>query len=515
MVRNLFILILIGLYSIPFSHRSGAPARLPAAEDLTKYGWRLTFEDEFENRDTAINRGAASSCFDSTPQCMVQYWTQRDCKIQYHAQLKNLNKCNWRVYDLYNWMDFDAKEGEGVNALNPSQVEVKDGNLYLYASRSSVASGQFDCKRKFQDTEAGWENYTKACPFVSGGINSQLHNNHGTQAGFAQEYGRFEVRAILPEGPGSWPAHWLLPNEDVDSNSSGQKCGWPFSGEIDIMEAWSDSSGQYKGGLITGDCERNIAGNKGGYGRSKSLGTTYHNYIVEWTPTYVKFIFDDEVIETVFQDEPIRSKYHNGDGTNYSADELDDRFKHPARVPDHPFFWILNTTIEPALGKKMKYRPDPENFKTTKHIIDYVRTYKRCTAEDDPKKCVKFKDKDTVYGYNTHKGETATFEINVFPSPQLKGRDMTTRITAAQYCQEVQFSLVNMAGQIVGAEVVSGSEGAKGHLYKGPMEENETKEIVFRTNNLAAGMYLATAWFKKCGPYGSGEGNQVFKMVVF
>jgi hypothetical protein len=34
------------------------------------------------------------------------------------------------------------------------------------------------------------------------------------------------------------------------------------------------------------------------------------------------------------------------------------------------------------------------------------------------------------------------------------------------------------------------------------------------THNLAAGMYLVTAWFEKCGDNGSGKGNQVFKMVV-
>src|SRR5690349_14056129 len=42
-------------------------------------------------------------------------------------------------------------------------------------------------------------------------------------------YGRFEVRAKLPSGRGTWPAIWMLPTQ----RSYG---GWPKSGEIDIME---------------------------------------------------------------------------------------------------------------------------------------------------------------------------------------------------------------------------------------------------------------------------------------
>jgi beta-glucanase (GH16 family) len=511
--NHLVILCSLTLYSLVSTNKE--VSRLPAAEDQTQYGWKETFVDEFNGREAAVARGTPSTCFDMPPQCMVNYWSQKECKPEYHAGLKNLNKCHWRVYDMYNWMDFDAKEGQGVNAFAPSQVEVKNGNLTLYASRSSFSTSQLDCKRKFYDPEISWENDTKKCPFISGGINSKTHENNGTKVGFAQEYGRFEVRAILPDGPGSWPAHWLLPDIEPDQNSAGKGCGWPFSGEIDIMEMWSDSDGKkYKGGLITGNCEQNIASGEGGHGKSKTITTDFHKYIVEWTPNYVKFIFDEDVIHTVYKDNPIKSKYHQNDGTNYSADELDDRFKHPARIPNHPFYWILNTTIEHGLGKREKYRPNPDNFKTTKHVIDYVKTYARCTASDDPALCVKFKDHDTVYNYNTNKNETASVEINVFPSPQLKGRDMTTRITSHQYCKNVTFTLVNMAGQIVGVNKSSGDDQSRGHLYKGPLGQGETKEIVFMTNNLAAGMYLATAWFDGCGENGAGEGNHVFKMVV-
>ncbi|MDV7396432.1 glycoside hydrolase family 16 protein, partial [Arthrospira platensis SPKY1] len=42
-------------------------------------------------------------------------------------------------------------------------------------------------------------------------------------------YGRIEVRAIVPQGLGTWPAIWMLPTD-------WEYGGWPSSGEIDIME---------------------------------------------------------------------------------------------------------------------------------------------------------------------------------------------------------------------------------------------------------------------------------------
>ena len=43
------------------------------------------------------------------------------------------------------------------------------------------------------------------------------------------KYGRFDIRALLPRGQGLWPAIWML-------GSNHDAIGWPFCGEIDIME---------------------------------------------------------------------------------------------------------------------------------------------------------------------------------------------------------------------------------------------------------------------------------------
>lgn len=46
----------------------------------------------------------------------------------------------------------------------------------------------------------------------------------------AIQYGKIVVKAKIPEGQGTWPAIWLLPN------SIKEGMPWPLCGEIDLME---------------------------------------------------------------------------------------------------------------------------------------------------------------------------------------------------------------------------------------------------------------------------------------
>lgn len=51
-----------------------------------------------------------------------------------------------------------------------------------------------------------------------------------TRGRAAWKYGKIEVRARLPQGQGTWPAIWMLPEDDIYGS-------WARSGEIDILEA--------------------------------------------------------------------------------------------------------------------------------------------------------------------------------------------------------------------------------------------------------------------------------------
>lgn len=332
-------------------------------------GWKLTFEDNFDEPSVAISKGVDPECFSKTPTCMINWWSRESCP-DYGSHLAKLNKCNWDVYHYYNYMDFDLPEGEGVNAFDPMQVVVKDGNLILSAEASTYST--INCKKPFHDPRINHQNYTIQCPILSGGVESRNHGPNN-KYGFTQEYGRFEVRAILPNGPGSWPAHWLLPMQGVGDDG----CGWPHSGEIDIMESWIKSDEKVKGGLIKGDCEKQVHLGKGFNWKAKSefypnltyeqrkktFFTDYHTYAVEWDSQKIRFLVDNIYIGQINKGDIIKNKHSPPGGL-------------PIDMPSGPFYWILNTTIYKP--EKEELRPVQSTFQKQEHKIDYVKVYKKC-----------------------------------------------------------------------------------------------------------------------------------------
>ena len=81
-----------------------------------------------------------------------------------------------------------------------------------------------------------------------------------TQGLFSFQYGRFEVRAMVPEAQGFWPAAWLLGNNITTID-------WPACGEQDVLERVNAAgSPDWNAGSIHG------TGFTGGTG----LGTNYN-----------------------------------------------------------------------------------------------------------------------------------------------------------------------------------------------------------------------------------------------
>lgn len=99
-------------------------------------------------------------------------------------------------------------------------------------------------------------------------------------------YGRFEIRAKLPTGKGTWPAIWMLPTD-------WEYGGWPASGEIDIMENVG-----YDPDTIVGSAHTQAYHHTIGTHKNARIGCTdsykvFHTYALEWEKDEYRIYLDD------------------------------------------------------------------------------------------------------------------------------------------------------------------------------------------------------------------------------
>ena len=158
-----------------------------------------------------------------------------------------------------------------------------------------------------------------------------------TQGLYDFTYGRVEVRAKLPASQGTWPAIWML-------GSNHPTAGWPYSGEVDIMEQRGDDKERVLG---TSHWYNTAGSNNASYGESTAVenpSTEFHLYTVEWTEGAVKIFLDDV-------------KYYeltNSADLPFNAD----------------FYLILNVAMGGTLGGDI----DPSFTQDTMEI-DYIKVF--------------------------------------------------------------------------------------------------------------------------------------------
>ena len=102
-------------------------------------------------------------------------------------------------------------------------------------------------------------------------------------------HGRFEIRARLPLGRGTWPAIWMLPT--IWNLGNGD---WPDNGEIDIMEHVG-----YDPGVIHASThsQKNQWRNKNQRTAILAVpdaGTAFHTYALEWDAEEIRIFVDEQ-----------------------------------------------------------------------------------------------------------------------------------------------------------------------------------------------------------------------------
>jgi beta-glucanase (GH16 family) len=172
-----------------------------------------------------------------------------------------------------------------------------------------------------------------------------------TQGLFSFQYGRFEVRAQVPEAQGFWPAAWLLGNNITTVN-------WPACGEQDVQERVNAAgTPDWNSGAIHG------TGFTGGTG----LGTLYHfpagetaaqwqTYGMIWSKGSVAFYVDDPAHPYVTY---TTSSMNGLSGAVWPFDAGQSNFI------------ILNL----AIGGAWPGPPDVSTPFPSEMLIDYVRVY--------------------------------------------------------------------------------------------------------------------------------------------
>lgn len=242
------------------------------------------------------------------------------------------------------------------------------------------------------------------------------------------KYGRFEMRAKLPSGQGSWPAFWMLPTDYVYG-------GWPKSGEIDIMEAVN---------LKVVDAEGNVESNVHGtlhYGRewpnNVNSGKAYefpadmnpaddfHTYAIEWQEGEIRWYVDGYLYATQrkstvrynSKDEAVGLS-HRGWFAEYYDQVTGELTTHWDNAPfDQEFHLLLNLAVGGDWPSNVNNLGiDAEAFANgQEYVIDYVHVYQCASDPDTGKGCETIRP-----GYNDYEDALVEGEAPI-PSPPSAG----------------------------------------------------------------------------------------------
>ncbi|MBN1985052.1 MAG: glycoside hydrolase family 16 protein [Prolixibacteraceae bacterium] len=260
------------------------------------------------------------------------------------------------IFVLSGFNSEQIKSGEAQTQNSQKEYQLVWQDEFNYEGEPSPQKWNYDIG------DHGWgnnelQNYTdsRANSFVKDGVLTiralKNNENHWTSARLVTKgkgdwlYGRFEVKAKLPAGTGTWPAIWMLPTNWKYGN-------WPKSGEIDIMEHVGYDYGKVHGTIHTEAFNHSIGTQLGKAIDVENVDKQFHVYATEWTKDKIVWYVDGE-------------EY-------YSVSNPDKSYKEwPFNIPFH---LLLNIAIGGNWGGVEGI--DPRLSEATMEI-DYVRVYQK------------------------------------------------------------------------------------------------------------------------------------------
>jgi beta-glucanase (GH16 family) len=208
-------------------------------------------------------------------------------------------------------------------------------------------------------------------------------------------YGRFEIKAKMPFGQGSFPAFWMMPSDDAYG-------GWPNSGEIDIVETVNlktvNEEGVVEnnayGTLHYGPNVADHAHSGAAYSLPDGVNPAddFHVYAIEWQEGQIRWYVDNYLYATQNASElktkangEVLGLNHRGWFAEYYDAVTGDMTTHWDNAPfDQEFFMILNNAVGGDWAENTNNKGvDPEAFSNGQTFeIDYIRVY-QCNQETD------------------------------------------------------------------------------------------------------------------------------------
>ena len=240
----------------------------------------------------------------------------------------------------------------------PDNVAVEDGYLYLKARKERFTGPNLPPEIAADPNPQVTQEYT------SGKVRTRgLHS---------WKYGRFEVRAKVPHGQGTWPAVWMMPADDCYG-------GWPLSGEIDILEAVNIGAdceecagdvgeNRHVSALHFGDyAPRNLYVHQNTALPDLSLPSDeFHVYAVEWGEGLIRFLIDDRVHFTVTREQWSTSSPKAAGNPNAPFDQ--------------PFYIMANLAVGGAWPERENEKGVAEDAFPNQFVIDWIRIY-QCSED--------------------------------------------------------------------------------------------------------------------------------------
>jgi beta-glucanase (GH16 family) len=241
----------------------------------------------------------------------------------------------------------------------------QDCNFLVWSDEFDVAGAPNGSKWNFETGGGGWGNnelqvYTnsRTNSYVQNGvlvIDAVKSNNTWTSARMVTagkaswKYGRFEIKAKLPSGLGTWPAIWMMPAQSVYG-------GWPKSGEIDIMEHVGYDMNRIHGSIHTEAYNHPMGTQKSGNVVIPNVNTQFHVYAIEWSPEKIQWFVDNQLYFTFYNENKTYKEWPF----------------------DQEFFLILNIAIGGNWGGAQGIDP---NLTLARMEVDYVRVYSNKLAK--------------------------------------------------------------------------------------------------------------------------------------